>query len=165
MKVPRWAIPGVAAIVLTTASVSAAEGSLGSPRVALPREVQLAAPGAGDRTPPTTPTSLPAVAVPSGNVVAPARPVITQVGPTDPTGDPGNPAYVPSTGGDGASRSPAPADDSGAVPTTLPTPTPTAVAPAPADPTSVSTTTQPVVPPTTTTTTTRPQRGGQHGDE
>ena len=41
MKVPWWALPGVAAIVFTLASVSAAESSLNSGRVSLPREVQL----------------------------------------------------------------------------------------------------------------------------
>jgi hypothetical protein len=165
MKVPWWAIPGVAAIVLTTALVSAAEGSLGSPRVALPREVQLSAPAAENRTVPISPTSLPTVTAPSGNVVTPSRPVITQTGTAGSGGIAKTPASdVLAPGNDDPSPSPAPAADGGAVPTTLPVATPTTVAPPPGgNPTSVTTTTQPVPP--TTTTTTRPPWGGQHGDE
>jgi len=171
MKVPWWTIPGLAAIVLTTGSVAAAEGTFSSTRVALPREVQLSPPGAGTIPAPPVSTSTtvdPAGPAPADRVVYPSRPVITQSGPSDAvkkTADHGADATAPPVtllapspgpvgdGGGSASGSPvSPTTTLGPVTgTTMPTPTPT-------------TTTIPVVPPTTTTTTTRP-RWGEGGDE
>jgi len=171
VKLPLWAIPGLAAIVLTTGSVAAAEGTFSSTRVPLPREVQLHVTGSGMVPAPTmtTTTLEPSGSTPTDQVVAPSRPVVTQSGPSTstreavaPGGDSSSPATTVGTpspdpeGGEGPGGSSAP---SASPPTTM-APGYGVVTPT----TTSTTTTLPVVPPTTTTTT-RPRWGGEGGDE
>ncbi len=147
MKSPWWAIPGIAAIVLTLASVSAAETSLNSARVPLPREVQLLcrikAPSRSvdDRRDPDPAAEHQRSTQP---VVAPSRPVITQTwGTPTPNGTRVNPApATPSVAG----GSPSPGvEDSGGGGTANgdTTPAPTVPPSTGGGPSSAPSTTQP----------------------
>ncbi len=170
VRLPLWAIPGLAAIVLTTGSVAAAEGTFSSSKVALPQEVQLHVPGKGTVPVPTmtTTTSEPPGSSPTDQVVAPSRPVVTQSGPSSATRDavvPGAmPTSPPATVGTPNPDPGAESDDGAASPPVSPA---TTLPPLPGvgTPTTTTTTTMPAAPPTTTTTTTRPRWGGGGGDE
>lgn len=173
MRIPWWALPGVAAILFTLAIVSAAQGSLSSAGVALPHEVQLSTGGS-----PSTTTSAPPAAAPEvGTVVAPSRPVVTQSGDTGsgvtssapsspvPTTEPdkssGGTPEIPGSAPSGSSSATVPpsgggdSGDGGNSVTSGPGSGPTAA------PTS---TTRPSPPPSTTTSTTNPWTGREPGD-
>ncbi len=168
MKGPWWALPGIAAIVGTLTIVTAAQGSLTSSRVPLPREVQVVAAGATHQ--PTTSTTT-AGRGPGTQVVPPSRPVVTE------QGDAGGATGGNATGGGEGSGAAATGTTTGATapdqtdplsgtgtsstggtssapPTEDPSVTPTTVGAAP----PASTTTTAV----STTTTTRPR--GERGD-
>ncbi len=164
MKVPWWALPGVAAIVFTLASVSATESSLNSSRVSLPREVQLSTgPHTGHHPvsgAPVTPTPSSIPGPPPDRVVAPSRPVVTQSPSsreTTATGAPGSTkgsAADPTTPGSEAPSQPSGDEGgSGASPAQDVVPVPSSMPSTAAGPGNTSTTTRP---PPTTTTTTRP---------
>ena len=89
MKVPWWAIPALAVIVVTTASVAAAESTIASTKVSLPEEVQLSVPGHAPHVPtapPSTTTPGTGGSAPADRVVPPSRPVVTQSGSMSPNG-------------------------------------------------------------------------------
>ncbi len=175
MRVPLWAIPGLAAIVLTTASVSAAEGTFSSSTVALPREVQLSVPASGAAvpgSPPTTTTLLPDGSGPVDQVVAPSRPVISQTGSSRAAGGltPEGSGVASPTGASAPAAEPGEGIGTGQSAPPQSTPAPTTTTPVTgtgALPPTTSTTTIPPTTASTTTTTTRPRRddGGDDGGD